>query len=527
MLDPSVTASYDAGRRLAGRPFRSVCYSPFNSMYFDTLGMVRACCINAGYPLGDLKQQRLDEIWFGPKTKRLREAMLQYDLRLGCGQCEWQIKNGNFTNEVHTLSSVHAFKFDDFPVVPADGGGFWPTNLEFNLSNVCNLECVTCNGDVSSLIRAKRDKLPPLPHVYGDTFFADLEKYLVHVSSAQFLGGEPFLIQEHFRAWDLLVAAGRVQWVGIVTNGTVWNERVERVLERLPVHVAMSIDGATRETFEKIRVNAKYDTFMANCRKFNDYHRAHGRRLSFNFTLSTLNVHEFADFLLLADGLDGIVTVCTLSHPEEYCLYKLDAARLRDVVVGLERRDDEMRRTLKLNRAVWDGGLGNLRNELASRRPAAASVVAAAPTPSGPRMSDGFARLRGATAEGEEAQHAREVAQLTDWSGGGVDELLTDAADLVTQVCATGGGVLDPALPAVGRTLDDVRDGLVERFGRDWKVAELEVNDHRIDRILTIGDVGRAAADVRTIVVARYGTVGEFVGLRVLMARRRPVAVRA
>ena len=33
--------------------------------------------------------------------------------------------------------------------------GEWPTMLELELSNLCNLECVMCNGELSSKIRPR------------------------------------------------------------------------------------------------------------------------------------------------------------------------------------------------------------------------------------------------------------------------------------------------------------------------------------------------------------------------------------
>ena len=143
-------------------------------------------------------------------------------------------------------------KYDEFPV-PATGE-LWPANLEFNLANTCNLECLMCRGELSSAIRARRDRLPPLPRVYNDTFFADLRKYLQRARCLQFLGGEPFLIQEHFRVWEMLIEDGLKPEVQITTNGTQWNARVERVsspvAQRAAVGAVTAYDKASRRSRE-------------------------------------------------------------------------------------------------------------------------------------------------------------------------------------------------------------------------------------------------------------------------------------
>ncbi|HET6162402.1 MAG TPA: SPASM domain-containing protein [Planctomycetota bacterium] len=548
ILEPELAAGYDRVRPLAGKPFRAACYAPFNSMYLDTFGLVRACCVNRRYVLGELTRQRLDDIWFGNRARSLRDAMVRYDLRMGCEFCEWQIRNGNFTDPRAHQASVHAKKYDGFGVEraepPTERGAarYWPTNLEFNLSNTCNLECVTCNGEFSSSIRSRREKLPPLPRVYGDEFFADLEKYLVHVRSAQFLGGEPFLITEHFRVWEMMARQNTMEWVGILTNGTIWNDKVERVLATLPVTIAMSMDGVTKQTFEAIRTNAVYETFMENFRRFLAYCRGHKRQMGFNFTLSRLNQHEFADFLLFADSYDCDVNVCTLVFPEPMSLYTLPRAELAVVIRDFERRDDEMKRSLQRNRVVWDSALANLRNELrrshetlpvakqalvleeaAAAPPSVAgeperAVFAEAARPS--RLIDGFASAPPLTPDQEEAGRRDALARLAAWSSTPVEQLLTGSGDVIERVENGSGSFLGLGVDLVGRTLEDLRSVLAEKLGHDWKVDDLEATGARIDRIMDLGVGTQRNAMLRAIILPRFGGADRLAGLRVLMARR-------
>jgi sulfatase maturation enzyme AslB (radical SAM superfamily) len=60
----------------------------------------------------------------------------------------------------------------------------------------------------------------------------------------------------------------------VTTNGTLYDARVERVLENLPVNLSISIDGLTKATYESIRVNSTYENVMKNLHRFNCY--AHG-----------------------------------------------------------------------------------------------------------------------------------------------------------------------------------------------------------------------------------------------------------
>ena len=53
------------------------------------------------------------------------------------------------------FSAVKSLQYDS----PKLNSSKYPSVLEFELINTCNLECVMCTGEYSSLIRAKREKL--------------------------------------------------------------------------------------------------------------------------------------------------------------------------------------------------------------------------------------------------------------------------------------------------------------------------------------------------------------------------------
>ena len=189
-MEPAVRAPYDAARRTDSNKFQAVCYAPFVSMFFNTTGNVVACCKSHSLSLGNVTTERLDAIWNGPRIAAFRKMVKAYVLPTECGFCSWQIASGDY-------AGVFTRHFDHYAA--DDSRELWPRVMEFAISNECNLECVMCSGEWSSRIRARREHLPPVPHVYGEEFFADLRKYLPHLHRAKFLGGEPFLIESNFR----------------------------------------------------------------------------------------------------------------------------------------------------------------------------------------------------------------------------------------------------------------------------------------------------------------------------------------
>lgn len=360
-------ARFDAGRSIGHQPFRSACYAPFVSMYFHTNGDVVACCKSAHHRLGNVARQRLRDIWNGERMAAMREALRDDRFGDACRFCAWQVQG----HQEH----VHAKIYDPLPVT--DGGELWPRRLDFTMSNTCNLACVMCYGVLSSTIRAHRDRLPPLPRVYGDGFFDDLRPFLDRLQHTTFMGGEPFLAAENFRVWDMMIEQRVTPRVHVITNGTQWNPRIERVLEALPMEVSVSIDGTTPATVEAVRVNAKFATVMANTARFHEYTRRRGTRMSLMFCLMRQNWREFGAYLRLADGMDVDVDLNVVVDPVDCSLHTLPASALAEVVTALEREGERERfAELPRNGWVWRRSLEDLRR--ASQR--AATQPAAAPT---------------------------------------------------------------------------------------------------------------------------------------------------
>lgn len=351
-MKPELLKLYDESRDFSNKAFRALCYAPFTSMYFDNAGDVRVCCHNYKFLVGSILKNSIDEIWSGAPIQELRSQLRDYKFGPGCDFCAVQTRE--------TFANAAMRRYDKFTVVE-DPALQWPQQMEFSISNACNLECIMCRGFWSSTIRSRREKLPPLPRHYGDAFFESLWKYLPHLKQLKFLGGEPFLINEYYKLWNKLIADGLSIPCHVTTNGTQYNDKVERVLEKLPFSFSISMDGATRETLESIRVNAKYDEVMANARRFRDYAQNRKTSFSLTFCLMRQNWHEFGQYCLLADSWDCAVGINTVINPPQFGIYTLPLEDLRKILDSLEQQAIELESSLKKNRAVWFGELDRIR----------------------------------------------------------------------------------------------------------------------------------------------------------------------
>lgn len=421
------------------------CRAPFASMYLDQHGFVRACCMNEAHVLGNVRTASLEEIWRGERAARLRRAMEDHDLGLGCDFCRWPVESGR-------PDLAFSRWFQELPVEGPDPE--WPRQMELSITNTCNLQCVMCNGEWSSSIRSQREGLAPLAKVYGDEFFDQLRAFLPHLRRVKFLGGEPFLAAETLRVMELLVEAGSDARCHATTNGTQWTPRVERILEMLPVDISVSLDAATAGTYEQIRVGSSWDTVRANLDRFIAVAQRRGTHVSITMCLMTLNWHEFADFCHLADDLGVSCDVNTVTQPTPFSLYHLPADELAVVVEGLEATDRRERETFGWSRSTWDGELERLRNHLADRRRGTAVMgidvsqdrqVTVRPWDRGDEQRE-EAEAAARVDEERQAARARAEARRSAAVGADADCLVLDASGVVVDsapaVLGVDGSVL-------------------------------------------------------------------------------------
>jgi radical SAM protein with 4Fe4S-binding SPASM domain len=469
--------AFDATRDLRHMGFRSACYAPSASMYFDVRGNVIACCQSTTSVLGNVNEQPLEHIWRGPDARAMRERLADYEHPSGCEFCAWQVEDGNHDGMFSVL-------FDRFAV--AEIHPDWPVEMEFALSNTCNLQCVMCDGDFSSTIRARREHRPPLASAYGDGFFEQLRPFLPHLRLARFFGGEPFLIPEYQRIWDLMIEVGATAEANATTNGTIRSRRVEDTLDQLRFSIGVSLDGASRETIESVRVGADFDVVMGNVAWFRDYCERVGTGFGLTYCLMTVNWHEFADFLRLADDLGAGAAVNTVTNPPSLSLYGLPRHELDEVVATMAAQAP----ALGLNAPVWEREVERLRHwgERLIRREASDEVpvyferrspsAGAGGGPVTPRPADAAFAETGDELSLTAAQ--AELARLGDEAS----TLVTDRSDTVVEVAGPEFLGL-PEAELRGRPFLEVLAGLERLYGRSTDLEESALAPNAVRRVAT------------------------------------------
>lgn len=319
-LDAVIYEAYNNFRPEGAKPL--FCYVPFNNMFFSFGGRVLSCPYNQDVELGQYPRQSVHDIWFSENGKKLRRHLEHNDLNMGCQHCRHYFEKQKFTG----LKPLVFDKYSDYVQ------GQYPRVLEFSLSNTCNLECKMCDGTISSSIRKNRDKLPPIPSPYDDKFVQQLDEFLPHIQEAKFYGGEPFLIPVYYEIWDKILAINPAANIFVITNGTCWNSRIEDYLSKGNFSLAVSIDGATKETYENIRKNAKFEEVIVNLYKFNDYCLKNNISLSISFTCQRDNWHELPLMIELCNKLKAQIYVSYIRYPYQLAHWNLPSAELNGMI---------------------------------------------------------------------------------------------------------------------------------------------------------------------------------------------------
>lgn len=141
---------------------------------------------------------------------------------------------------------------------------YMPIKLDIENVSRCNLKCNMCQ--VSAWESSKRSM---------DMTFEDFkqildEQYGVFELKIQGMG-EPFLGKDFIKMVEY--ASSKDIWVRTSTNATLLDkkENYKRIIDAGIDEVQISVDGTTKDTYERIRINANFEVLVKNCKLINKY----------------------------------------------------------------------------------------------------------------------------------------------------------------------------------------------------------------------------------------------------------------
>jgi MoaA/NifB/PqqE/SkfB family radical SAM enzyme len=167
-----------------------------------------------------------------------------------------------------------------------------PLYVAWQITNECNLACLHCIEE-SGPGKAFKDELG------GEQVFGVLEQMLDHeVPYLSFSGGEPMVHPRFFAMVEYVCS--RDGQLKIETNGHYLTPENCARMKALGVKaVQVSLDGATRATFNRMRVRGEFNVAVEGVRNL----RAAGVPIEINFSPTRFNVHEIGACVDMAHEL--------------------------------------------------------------------------------------------------------------------------------------------------------------------------------------------------------------------------------
>ncbi len=311
---------YEYNRIRPSKSNKSFCYAPFNTLEFHISGQVRVCCGNRYKIVGIYPNQSISEIFNGQNIQNFRNRLIKYDLSEGCQLCHKMLKDRNYP---------YLFALDH-DVFQTSAKQAVLKNIKFELSNVCNLECEMCWGELSSSIRENIEDLPEIQSPYGDEFIQQLKPFWKNIEKATFLGGEPFLINLYI-IWEEIISINSKINILVVTNGTVLNSKIKELITRGKFYFALSIDSFQKETYEKIRKNAVFEQIMSNFEYFYEYSKQNNRWITVNICPMQQNWKEIPDMLNILNERQINVFFNIVDYPSSHSLRGLESEQILEI----------------------------------------------------------------------------------------------------------------------------------------------------------------------------------------------------
>jgi len=257
------------------------CAIPFLQLQLNPLGNVSACCFSGEHKVGHIKDNNLKEIWNSPEMQKWRQEFISGDIKI----CKTPMQNF----ECHKMYT-HLNEFVELKTVQEK----LPQRLDLRLNGKCNLECVMC--DVW--------KQPNGMYENCDLWTDGPEKIFPYLLEVDMLGGEPFIQKDTFRFIDEVSAVNKTCRWGFITNGSYhFNEKLEKTLDKLELrHIHLSMDGMTKEVYEKIRLKGNFEKTYATIEDYVNYRNkrkkdGRGFVIFGSLCVQKDNWHQIGDFL--------------------------------------------------------------------------------------------------------------------------------------------------------------------------------------------------------------------------------------
>ena len=305
------------------KPGNNFCALPFMHMAVETNGSIRPCCMGDPFDL-NISNKTIQEVYNDPVRFEFMESFKRNEKHPACYQC-WEDPEirAKFSTSAWSRGTTEEFmqtgKYPDMKLK-------W---LEIKPGNRCNLKCRICGVHGSSSWTKDTAELDQPGVKFKDSnafkytqscnwiddpkIWNDINE-MESIEFLHFMGGEPFMVPEHFQLIQALVDHPNIDTskitIGYNTNGTYFptEENFDLYNNFKKVNFALSIDDID-ERFNYQRKLANWEEVRNNLVKFQKLNNVEKYFSTLDPAISVFNIFyleeiykefsnlEFADFI--------------------------------------------------------------------------------------------------------------------------------------------------------------------------------------------------------------------------------------
>lgn len=265
---------------------RKRCPRPFDTVLIDNKGSCYACECQSWLPqsIGNLQIKPLQEIIDSDMHRHLKDS----------------INNGSYR-----YCNEHQCSYIKSNSVLHDGSRHIQ-HLRLAIDNSCNLRCPSCR---KAMIFHKQGSAHRLGLSLADKINAWLHTHdhpvQVHVGS----DGDPFASHVYRHFMEHTPLRDDITY-SILTNALMFEEfhtRVPHVIKNLK-ELGVSIDGATKHTYEQLRLGARWEKINENLECIARLRKQNNFRFILHFVVQKDNYHEMEKIIDLGQhyGADRV-----------------------------------------------------------------------------------------------------------------------------------------------------------------------------------------------------------------------------
>lgn len=180
-------------------------------------------------------------------------------------------------------------------------------DVTMDVTSRCSLRCIQCRKTHEETHADQHDIAPELFQKIAREVFPCARTLML--SSA----GEPLMAKSFWQALETAMEYD-IQEVGFCSNGVLLSRRrAEQVVDMGVGRAEFSVDGASREVYERIRVGADFGNVVGNIGYLSACKKKRRSRLPLirlNVVLMRSNIHELPDIIDLAADLGAEEVLC-------------------------------------------------------------------------------------------------------------------------------------------------------------------------------------------------------------------------